>query len=148
MDALIIREARDKDIEEIADLCDQLGYQTEPEDIHLRLKQISVLSHHAVFVAELDHVVIGWIHVYLCPLLVSPLQAQLGGLVVHSNQRGKGIGTRLLQQAEAWSHSLDCQYLTIFTNITRTDTHKFYDHHGYQNIKTEHVFRKEIKATG
>jgi len=144
MDALIIRKARYKDFEDIADLCDQLGYQTESEDIPLRLKQISDLSHHAVFVAELDDLVIGWIHVYLCPLLVSPLQAQLGGLVVHSSQRGKGIGTRLLQQAEAWSHSHACQYLTISTNITRTDTHKFYDHLSYQNIKTEHVLRKEI----
>jgi len=144
MDALIIREAQYKDFEDIAYLCDQLGYQTESEDIPLRLKQISNLSHHAVFVAEFDHLVIGWIHVYLCPLLVSPLQAQLGGLVVSSNQRGKGVGTRLMQQAEVWSRSNACQYLTIFTKITRTDTHKFYDHLGYQNIKTEHVLRKEI----
>jgi len=144
MDTLTIRKAQYKDFENIADLCDQLGYQTESEDIPLRLKQINNLNHHAVFVAELDHQVIGWIHVYLCPLLVSPLQAQLGGLVVQSNQRGKGVGTRLLQQAEAWSHSNACQYLTILTNITRTDTHKFYDHLGYQNIKTEHVLRKRI----
>jgi len=144
MDELIIREAQYRDFENIADLCNQLGYQTESDDIPLRINHISKLSHHAIFVAELDFLVIGWIHVYLCPLLVSPLQAQLGGLVVHSNQRGKGVGTRLMQQAEAWSHSHACQYLSIFTNITRTDTHKFYNHLGYKNIKTEHVLRKEI----
>lgn len=141
---LIIREVQDIDIEEIADLCNQLGYQTESEDIPLRLKQISDLDHHIVFVAELDNLVIGWIHVYICPLLVSPFQAQLGGLVVHSKHRGKGIGTRLMHQAEAWSKSHGCKYLTIFTNITRIETHIFYDHIGYQNIKTEHVMRKEI----
>jgi GNAT superfamily N-acetyltransferase len=144
MEALIIREAQDQDYESITILCEQLGYQTGSEDIPLRLKQISDLGQHAVFVAELDHRVIGWIHVYLCPLLVSPLQAQLGGLVVHSSQRGKGVGKRLLQQAETWSRTRSCQFLTIFTNIIRTDTHQIYHHMGYQNIKTEHVFRKEI----
>lgn len=144
MDALIIREAQDQDYEAIANLCEQLGYQTGSGDIPLRLEQIGDLDHHAVFVAELDCNVIGWIHVYLCPLLVSPLQSQLGGLVVHSSQRGKGVGTKLLQRAEAWSRSRSCQYLTIFTNIIRVDTHKIYEHLDYQNIKTEHVFRKEI----
>ncbi len=144
MNALIIREAQNKDYEDIAILCDQLGYPTKSEDIPLRLKQIGDLGHHAVFVAELDHQVIGWVHVYLCPLLVSPMQAQLGGLVVHSNQRGKGVGTRLMEQAEAWSLSHACQYLTILTNITRTNTHKFYDNLGYVTIKTEHALRKEL----
>jgi GNAT superfamily N-acetyltransferase len=144
MDELILREAQFNDFEAIADLCNQLGYQTESEDIPLRLKQIHDLRHHSVFVAELDRLVIGWIHVYLCPLLVSPLQAQLGGLVVHTNQRGKGVGEKLVQQAEAWSKSHACQYLTIYTNVTRTETHKFYNNLGYKNIKTEHVLRKEI----
>jgi len=144
MDALIIREAQDHDYDAIAFLCEQLGYQTGSEVIPLRLKQINELAHHAVFVAELDHQVIGWIHVYICPLLVSPLQAQLGGLVVHSSQRDQGVGARLLQQAEDWSRTRSCRYLTIFTNIIRSDTHKIYEHLGYQNIKTEHLFRKEI----
>lgn len=144
MENLIIRKALHKDFKDISDLCNQLGYQTESKDIPQRLEQINDLNSHVIFVAEFDNQVIGWIHVYICPLLVSPLQAQLGGLVVNANQRSKGVGTRLLQHAEAWSHSNACQYLSIFTNITRTETHKFYTHLGYKNIKTEHLLRKEI----
>jgi len=146
MDELIIREAQYDDFKTITELCNQLGYKTDSEDIPLRLKQIHDLSHHAVFVAEFDHHVIGWIHVFLYPSLVSPLSALLGGLIVHTNQRGKGVGKELLQKAETWSQSHACKYLTIFTNISRTETHKFYYHLGYQNIKTEHVFRKEISG--
>lgn len=144
MKELITRKARIEDFEEIAGLCDQLGYQTDPTDIPVRLKHINDLDQHAVFVAELDHKVIGWIHVYVCPLLVSPPQSQLGGLVVNEDQRGKGIGEKLLQQAEAWSRIHSCQLLTVYTNITRSRTHAFYENLGYQNIKTEYVMRKEI----
>jgi GNAT superfamily N-acetyltransferase len=144
METVTIREAQYKDFEAIAVLCSQLGYQTESDDIPLRLKQIGDLSHHAVYLAELDQQVIGWIHVYLCPLLISPLQAQLGGLVVHSDHRGQEVGKKLMQQAEAWSRLQACRYLTVYTNITRTETHVFYIHLGYQNMKTEHVLRKEL----
>jgi GNAT superfamily N-acetyltransferase len=144
MDNLILREAKFEDYEEIAVLCNQLGYQTESSDIPHRLKQINDLDQHAVFVAELDHRVIGWIHVYVCPLLVSPHQSQLGGLVVHEDQRGKGIGEKLMEQAEAWSRTRSCQLLTVYTNIIRNRTHGFYENLGYQNIKTEYLMRKEL----
>lgn len=144
METLIIREAHPEDFEALAELCTQLGYQTDSKDIPLRLSQINNLGSHAVFIAELKGQVVGWIHVYLCPLLVSPLQAHLGGLVVHSNQRGIGIGQELLQQAEAWSLLHACQYLNIYTNVTRTETLMFYKHLGYQTIKTEHVLRKKL----
>lgn len=144
METLIIREARPQDSEALAELCTQLGYQTDSMDIPLRLSLVNNLDHHAVFIAELDQQVVGWIHVYLCPLLVSSLQAQLGGLIVHSNVRGKGIGKNLMQQAEAWCQKNACQYLSVYTNIVRLETHKFYEHLGYRTIKTEHVFRKDL----
>ncbi|HCC78120.1 MAG: hypothetical protein A2X25_05060 [Chloroflexi bacterium GWB2_49_20] len=144
MKAVTIREAQLKDFEAIAVLCNQLGYKTESDDISLRLRQIENINHHVVFLAELDQQVIGWIHVYLCPLLISPLQGQLGGLVVHSDHHGKGIGKKLMQQAETWCRSQACLYLTIYTNITRTQTHEFYAQMGYKKMKTEHVFRKEL----
>jgi GNAT superfamily N-acetyltransferase len=144
MDLLTIRAAQVKDCHAIAVLCGQLGYPAAPGDISLRLEQIVALQHHAVFLAELDQQVIGWIHVYLCPLLISPMQAQLGGLIVHAENRGKGVGVALLQAAETWARRQDCEYMVVYTNITRTDTHLFYDELGYENIKSEHVLRKHL----
>jgi GNAT superfamily N-acetyltransferase len=144
MEKLTIREAQPKDTRAIATLCNQLGYQAGSEDISLRLEQINSLDQQVVYLAELDQLVIGWVHVYVCPLLISNLQAQLGGLIVHDDHRGKDIGKRLMLQAEAWARSQGCLYVTVYTNIIRTDTHVFYDHLGYQKLKTEYVLRKEL----
>jgi len=144
MDSINIREAQINDIRFIALLCDQLGYSTEIEDLSLRLKKISDISHHVIFIAELDHQVVGWIHVYLCPLLISGFQAQLGGLVVHEDFRCRGIGKELLQQAEYWARSRGCLYLSVLSNITRIETHQFYEDLDYQKIKTELVLRKKL----
>jgi len=144
MSPFAIRQVQNNDIESIAKLCGQLGYVTKTEDLPQRLKQISETSHHMIYVADLDHQVVGWIHVYLCPLLIYGSQAQLGGMVVHEEHRSKGIGKKLLLQAETWARSKGCQYLTVFSNITRSETHKFYSQSGYQNLKTEFVLQKHL----
>jgi GNAT superfamily N-acetyltransferase len=144
MHELNIREAEINDKESLALLCNQLGYEAKTEDIPPRLDQIKELSHQIVYVAVIDQQVVGWIHVYLCPLLISGLQAQLGGMVVDEKFRNKGIGKKLLIQAENWARSKSCHYISIFTNITRSETHHFYAQMDYQTKKTEYVLQKEL----
>lgn len=144
MDELNIREADINDKESLAILCNQLGYEAKTEDIPFRLGQINELNHQIIYVAEIDRYVVGWIHVYLCPLLISGLQAQLGGMVVDEKFRGQGIGKKLLIQAENWARSKNCQSMSLFTNINRSKTHQFYAQMDYQTIKTEYVLRKEL----
>jgi GNAT superfamily N-acetyltransferase len=115
MDELKIREADKNDKETLAILCNQLGYEVKTEDIPFRLDQINELKHQIVYVAVIDQRVVGWIHVYLCPLLISGLQAQLGGMVIDEKFRNKGIGKKLLRQAENWARSKNCHYMSIFT---------------------------------
>lgn len=144
MKKLNIREANINDKETLAILCNQLGYEAKTEDISTRLDQINELKHQIVYVAVIDQQVVGWIHVYLCPLLISGKQAQLGGMVVDEKFRGQGIGKKLLIQAENWARSKNCQSMSIFTNINRSKTHHFYAQMDYQTIKTEYVLRKEL----
>jgi GNAT superfamily N-acetyltransferase len=144
MEKLIIREAQKEDIPRMAILCNQLGYPTKMEDLPIRLDMIRDLSHHIVIIAELDHLVVGWLHAYLCPLLITGSQAQLGGMVVDDEFRSLGIGKELLLHAEDWARTKGCKFLTVFSNITRSATHNFYGTLDYSNIKTELVLQKEL----
>lgn len=144
MNELIIREADVSDKDSLTILCNQLGYETTTEDLPTRLEHIKELKHHIVYVAEKEQQVVGWIHVYLCPLLISNSQAQLGGMVVDEKFRKQGIGKKLLFQAENWARSRGCQKMSIFTNVTRLETHTFYAQLGYKTVKTEFVMGKDL----
>ena len=144
MEKLIIREAEKDDIPRMAILCSQLGYPIKMEDLTVRLNEIQHLGHHIVLVAELDQFVIGWLHAYLCPLLITGSQAQLGGMVVDEKFRSLGVGKELLFHAESWAGTQGCQFLTVFSNVTRRRTHAFYIQLDYRNIKTELVLQKEL----
>jgi len=75
-----IRLANLEDSERIAALCHQLGYSTSIAMIKQSLRQIQQDERHVVYVAERsDKRVVGWVHVYVCQLLLTDLQAEIGG---------------------------------------------------------------------
>lgn len=140
---MIIRYAIAQDANAIANLSNQLGYRTTANAVHQRLEQMQHLAHSAVFVAALDAGVIGWIHIYLCQLLQTDLQAEIGGLVVDDNYRGSGVGRQLLQQVEQWAQHR-CHSIYVRSNIVRDQAHIFYEKMGYNYIKTSLAFRKDL----
>jgi len=140
----IIRKAQVKDAPALADLVIQLGYPANEIEITNRLDQAYKLDHHAVFIAEVDEKVVGWVHIYLCPVLISQSQAQLGGLVVDSEHRGRGVGRQLMENAEQWAREHGCELVSVYTNVIRDDAHRFYSRLGYQQKKTEHFLVKPL----
>lgn len=96
----LIRLAQAEDAGCIAALCEQLGYPATTDSVRERLAGIGQDEHHAVFVAEAPGGVVGWIHVYLCPLVVVGWQAEIGGLVVDEGWRSRGVGRLLLERAD------------------------------------------------
>lgn len=140
-----VRPAQTEDAERIALLCHQLGYPTSREEVAGRLKQILQKEGHALYVAELSggHVV-GWIHVYVRPLVVTELWAEIGGLVVEQGCRRYGIGRLLMLQAEGWARGQGCGAVLLRSNIIREGAHAFYEGIGYDNIKTSLTFLKTL----
>lgn len=59
---------------------------------------------HAIFVAESLNGIVAWIHIYICPHIQVDLPAEIGGLIVDENERGCGIGQRLMQHAQQWAN--------------------------------------------
>lgn len=139
----IIRLANVDDAEQIATLCQQLGYPTSQAIVEQRLSQIQQDEHHAVYVAQYsDGQVIGWVHVYVCQLVLADLQAVIGGLVVNEGDRRSGTGRLLIQQAEQWASASGCLNVLVYSSIVRQAAHNFYEKIGYSKMKTSLVFQK------
>jgi GNAT superfamily N-acetyltransferase len=140
----IVRLADIADAAALATLSAQLGYPADAETIKKRLIGLQQNPEHAVFVAESDATLVGWLHVFLRQLLESELMAEVGGLVVDERARGAGVGRSLMARAEQWARDHGCAAVTLRTNVVRKDAHAFYEKLGYANVKTQHTYRKRL----
>jgi GNAT superfamily N-acetyltransferase len=140
-----IRRAKSADAAPIAKLSGQLGYPATPAEIAQRLRNLKPASHHAVLVAESpERNVIGWLHVSVSALLETQLRAEVNGLVVSGEERGRGTGALLLNAAEQWARKRGCKSISVRSNVIRDRAHQFYLRHGYEHYKTQNAFRKSI----
>ncbi|BAY89935.1 MULTISPECIES: GNAT family N-acetyltransferase [unclassified Tolypothrix] len=146
-DTIQIRLAKDKDVERIAILCEQLGYSTTPQQIEQRLVKIQDNKSHVVYVATLaNDYVVGWAQAHTCDLIIMPNQALLFGLVVDADYRYAGIGRKLMQYIEEWADLVGCEGIILRSNIKRKEAHIFYEKIGYANTKQSMTFYKKITS--
>jgi GNAT superfamily N-acetyltransferase len=144
-DYMKIRRAEIEDIPAIVDLSIQLGYPTTPEATKDRFLEIQQKQDHYILIAETEHQsVSGWIHVFRSIWLESPPFAELGGLIVDETSRSEGIGKGLLKAAESWAKKQGLTIIRVRSNVIRERAHKFYLREGYQIIKSQHVFEKQL----
>ena len=142
-----IRRARRGDAERIAQLTGELGYPATAAQIATRLRQLTPVSKHAVFVAEsadVDASLIGWVHVSVSHLLESDIRAEVNGLIVAEGQRSAGAGAKLLEAAEEWARRRGCRGMNVRSNVIRERAHGFYERNGYEHYKTQKAFRKAL----
>src|SRR5258708_40005953 len=85
-----IRRARKNDSARIAELSTQLGYPATGQEIVQRMERMRPTALHAVFVAEAEKLVTGWLHVGGTPLLGVPVGGEGKGLVVDETEREAG----------------------------------------------------------
>jgi hypothetical protein len=71
-----VRPATLGDAEAIARLSEQLGYPSTTEETDHRLLQVTGQSEHAVYVAEADGRLIGWVHVFVNHSLLADTTAK------------------------------------------------------------------------
>ena len=58
-------------------------------------------------------------------------RAEIEGVRVASNLRGRGLGAALIADAESRSRAAGCALLQFTTNAARTDAHRFYQRLGF-----------------
>lgn len=131
-DEMTIRLAEQSDEASIAKLLGRLGYPSELQEVRARITRLSALSSERVLVAEHEGDVVGVVSIHLAPMLhASGSVGWITALVVSEDHRGLGIGTRLMQEAEAWAWSQDCVKTEVTSGDHRADAHRFYESQGY-----------------
>jgi len=138
-----IRKASREDAAALADLATQLGYPSTPEQLASRLAALGGAG-HAVFVAEEDGKVAGWIHVLARQHLETDPFSEIGGLVVDEACRGRGVGPVLVDAAVAWAREHGFGELRVRSNLIRTDAHRFYEREGFERRKTQVVLGRRL----
>lgn len=138
------REATVQDSAEIARLSGQLGYPAASDEIERRLSFLMTCMDNVVYVAETEGRLVGWVHAHGRYLIESPPFVEIGGLVVDSEHRGGGIGKRLMSMCEEWATASGFREMRVRSGGSRVEAHQFYRRIGYENIKMQQVFRKEL----
>lgn len=127
---LVIREARDADWPAIALLLAQLGrpdVQPAAQDHHDLFRSYLGRADTVALVAERDEKIVGFIDIeYRQRLNFDRPQAWIPDLIVSQDERGVGIGSALLRQAERLALERGCWGIALESANWRTDAHLFY----------------------
>ena len=104
---IIVRPVVGDDAADICELCCMdLGYQCDKFLVSERISQLEA-DREAVFVAELEGKVVGFIHIHVYNTLYFEAMTNILGIAVSSKFRKMGIGKALLERAEEWALGKD-----------------------------------------
>jgi len=128
-----IRPAAEVDLPALLTLLSELGHPLSPSELAGRLSAVTSKPDAAVFVAEVADDVCGFIALQIGDFLHLPEPCgQITAMVVSSERRGQGIGSALLNHAEAWFSERGVRRIMVLTASYREGAHRFYAARGYQ----------------
>ncbi len=143
---MTIRPITLADAPSAARLSAEFGYPVSAETTARRIAWLEGRSDHAVFVATLEDVVVGWIDVGIVHHLQSEPYGEIGGFVVSEKHRSTGIGQQLVAKTEQWMQEHGLHRALVRSQIAREAAHRFYLREGYAHVKTSAVFEKELSG--
>lgn len=133
---MIWREATRVDVPAVVALLadDVLGHGRESADLAPYLAAFDAMQEEGgnrLIVAEQDGRVVACYQLTLISglSLTAARRAQVEGVRVAADLRGRGLGAALMANAEA--RTAGCQLIQLTTNATRTDAHRFYARLGF-----------------
>jgi GNAT superfamily N-acetyltransferase len=137
---IYIRPISVKDAVPVTALSLELGYKMTVSETIANIGSVDKSICDVAYVALLDEVVVGWIHVFYTIRMESGPFCEIGGLIVSKNIHGKGIGRQLVEKARKWAAERNCARLLVRCNILREGAHEFYNKSGFTENKTQKVF--------
>ena len=134
MGETVIREARLEDAAALARLMEVLGYPTTLPAMQARLASISSDSDYRTIAAEVDGQIRGMVGLR-CGVQyeLDGVHVQVMAIVVDEEYQGKGFGTALMRESEAWARSLGAHRITLTSGNHRQVAHQFYKQLGYDS---------------
>nr|MBA5588417.1 GNAT family N-acetyltransferase [Anaerobacillus isosaccharinicus]QOY38579.1 GNAT family N-acetyltransferase [Anaerobacillus isosaccharinicus] len=142
----MIREAKKQDIAGLAELMGELGYPTDFKEMEYRMSNILSNNNYQTYVYEEDGKLLGMIGMILCYRFErNESYIRIVAFVVHSELRGKGIGSLLLEEAENWAKKQGANMMTLNSGnrTERNDAHQYYFRRGFEGKATG--FYKQLK---
>lgn len=140
----MVRKMKLADCEEVRKICiEELGYECEKDFIEARVNALEE-SREAVFVAEADNRIAGFVHVEKYRLLYSEDMANRLGLAVAGDYRRCGFGKELLKEAEQWARKNGMKGIRLNSGMKRTEAHKFYRAMDFLDEKDQKRFIKRL----
>ena len=134
LEGLDLRNASPVDADDVAALLRTLGYPCETDDAMERIavivdndRQALVLARHAGAVCGL----IALDFMYYLPL--GTTTCRITAMVVTPEAQGRGVGRRLLREAERRARTGGAARLEITSGSQRADAHAFYKACGYSD---------------
>ena len=139
MGDLEIRAAVTEDVPAIVGMLadDPLGSQREsPGDLTPYLAALDRLTadpNQHLVVAVREGRVVGTLQLTVVPGLSrkGATRSIIEAVRIHTDERGSGLGTQLIEWAIAESRRQGCQLVQLTSDVTRTDAHRFYERLGF-----------------
>lgn len=142
-----VRSASAGDAAALARLSAELGYEAPHDAMEERIVAILASPADLLLVAEdASGEVGGWLQAHESTLLESGHRVEIVGLVVTGRSRRGGLGRALVLAAEDWARGRSADVLVVRSNVQRIESHEFYPALGFSRTKTQHVYRKMLRA--
>jgi ribosomal protein S18 acetylase RimI-like enzyme len=77
----------------------------------------------------------GFVHILVVEQPDAPARLMVDLLAVEPASRGRGIGSALLREAEAYGRRIKCQAASLFVDEGNDLAHRFYLHAGYHTVR-------------
>ncbi|MGW4272245.1 N-acetyltransferase family protein [Streptomyces seoulensis] len=140
MGDLEIRAAVADDVPSIVGMLadDPLGARREsPDDLTPYLSALDRLRadpNQRLVVAVREGRVIGTLQLSIIPGLSrrGAIRSIIEAVRIHADERGSGLGTRLIEWAIEESRRAGCQLVQLTSDKSRTDAHRFYERLGFE----------------
>ncbi len=136
------RTYRQTDLEPLRRLMFELGYDVEASALRNNISEI-YNNGGEIFIADQSGAAVGSICVLIDARLAEGVYAEIVSLIVSEKARGKGIGKRLVIEAEDWARQR-ADRIRVRANEIRTTAHAFYEGQGYEVVKTQKIFIKKV----
>jgi GNAT superfamily N-acetyltransferase len=139
---LTIRPATASDAEAIATLFTDEGYPAGPSDIVERLSRFAS-EHSRVVVAEHEGTLLGFIALHALPRFEHDDRiVRVLALVVDAGARERGVGHRLMTEAERMAGELGAAFVEVTAGHHRPEAYRFYESMGYDATVTAYLRKK------
>lgn len=142
-----IRSAEPGAAAAVGSLIVQLGYDITIEAARRRLVQIVDRADHAAYVATIGNRGVDFIHISVTEALEHEPRGEIRTLPVDENHRSTGIGERLLEKVDEWAKERHLLKIRVRCNVNRERARRFYERHGYEVVKSQHVFDKTLRSS-